>query len=35
VSCAKQALSIADILRDHVGGLRLNHEQGKALRANT
>lgn len=31
MSCAEQALSIADILRDQVGVLRLNHEQGKAV----
>ena len=31
MSCAEQALSIAEILRDHVGELRLNHEQGKAV----
>ena len=31
MACGEQALSIADILRDHVGGLRLNHEQGKAV----
>ena len=31
MSCGEQALSIAEILRDHVGGLRLNHEQGKAV----
>jgi hypothetical protein len=31
VSCAEQALSIANILRDHVGSLRLDHEQGKAV----
>jgi hypothetical protein len=31
VSCGEQALSIADILRDHVGGLHLDHEQGKAV----
>jgi len=31
VPCAEQALSIADILRDHVGGLHLDHEQGKAV----
>lgn len=29
--CGKQALSIADILRDHVGCLHLDHEQGKAV----
>ena len=29
--CGEQALSIADILRDHVSGLRLDHEQGKAV----
>ena len=29
--CSEQALSIADILRDHVGGLHLDHEQGKAV----
>ncbi|HZD70286.1 MAG TPA: transposase [Actinomycetes bacterium] len=29
--CAEQALSIADILRDHVGALHLDHEQGKAV----
>ena len=31
MSCGEQALSIADILRDHVADLRLNHEQGKAV----
>jgi len=31
VSCGEQALSIADILRDHVGGLHLDHEQGKTV----
>jgi Transposase zinc-binding domain len=31
VPCGKQALSIADILRDHVGGLHLDPEQGKAV----
>jgi hypothetical protein len=31
VSCGEQALSIAEILRDHVGDLPLNHEQGKAV----
>jgi hypothetical protein len=31
VSCGERALSIAEILRDHVGDLRLNHEQGKAV----
>jgi hypothetical protein len=30
VSCREQGLSVADILRDHVGSLHLNHEQGKA-----
>ena len=29
MSCHEQALSIADILRDHVGRLHLDHEQGK------
>lgn len=29
--CGEQALSIADILRDHVGSLHLDHEQGKAV----
>ena len=29
--CSEQALSIADILRDHVGGLHLDPEQGKAV----
>ena len=29
--CGEQALSIADILRDHVGGLHLDPEQGKAV----
>lgn len=29
--CAEQALSIADILRDHVGRLHLDHEQAKAV----
>lgn len=31
MSCGEQALSIADILRDHVGGLHLDHEQAKAV----
>lgn len=31
MACGEQALSIAEILRDHVGDLRLNHEQGKAV----
>jgi len=31
VSCREQALSVADILRDHVGRLHLDHEQGKAV----
>jgi hypothetical protein len=31
VLCGEQALSIADILRDHVGGLHLDHEQAKAV----
>jgi hypothetical protein len=31
VPCGEQALSIADILRDHVGRLHLDHEQGKAV----
>jgi putative transposase/transposase-like zinc-binding protein len=31
VSCSEQALSIADVLRDHVGDLHLSHEQGKAV----
>lgn len=31
MSCREQALSIADILRDHVGDLHLSHEQGKAV----
>jgi hypothetical protein len=31
VSCGEQALSIADILRDHVGSLHLDHEQDKAV----
>ena len=30
VSCRERALSVADILRDHVGRLHLDHEQGKA-----
>ena len=30
MSCDDRALSIADILRDHVAGLRLDHEQAKA-----
>ena len=30
MTCREQALSVADVLRDHVGGLRLDHEQGKA-----
>ena len=29
--CREQALSVADILRDHVGRLHLDHEQGKAV----
>lgn len=31
MSCSEQALSIAEILRDHVGGLHLDHEQAKAV----
>jgi len=31
VSCGEQAPSVADILRDHLGDLRLDHEQGKAV----
>lgn len=31
MACGEQALSIADILRDHVGLLHLDHEQGKAV----
>jgi len=31
VACREQALSIADILRDHVGSLRLDHDQAKAV----
>ena len=31
MSCDDRTLSIADILRDHVGGFRLDHEQGKAV----
>jgi hypothetical protein len=31
VPCSEQALSIADILRDHVGDLHLDHEQAKAV----
>ena len=30
MSCHEPRLSVADILRDHVGGLHLDHEQGKA-----
>lgn len=30
MSCREQGLSVADILRDHVGSLHLDHEQGKA-----
>ena len=30
MSCREQTLSVADILRDHVRHLQLNHEQGKA-----
>ncbi len=29
--CSERGLSVADILRDHVSGLRLDHEQGKAV----
>ncbi len=29
--CGERGLSVADILRDHVSGLRLDHEQGKAV----
>ena len=31
MSCGEQELSVADIFRDHVSSLRLNHEQGKAV----
>ena len=31
MSCGERALSIAEILRDHVGSLHLDHEQGKAV----
>ena len=31
MSCGEQTLSIADILRDHVGDLHLDHEQAKAV----
>jgi hypothetical protein len=31
VSCREQPLSVADILRDHVGRLHLDHEQGKVV----
>ena len=31
MSCHERTLSIADILRDHVGRLHLDHEQGKAV----
>ena len=31
MSCYERTLSIADILRDHAGGLHLDHEQGKAV----
>jgi hypothetical protein len=31
VPCGEQELSVADILRDHVGRLHLDHEQGKAV----
>lgn len=31
MACGERGLSIADILRDHVSGLRLDHEQGKAV----
>jgi hypothetical protein len=31
VPCRERTLSVADILRDHVGRLRLDHEQGKAV----
>ena len=30
MSCQERTLSVADILRDHVGRLHLDHEQGKA-----
>lgn len=30
MSCHERTLSVADILRDHVGRLHLDHEQGKA-----
>ncbi len=30
MSCREQTLAVADVLRDHVGRLRLDHEQGKA-----
>ena len=29
MSCRGQGLCVADILRDHVGSLHLDHEQGK------
>lgn len=31
MACRERTLSVADILRDHVGRLRLDHEQGKAV----
>jgi hypothetical protein len=31
VSCGERTLAVADILRDHVGRLHLDHEQGKAV----
>ena len=31
MSCRERALSVAEILRDHVGRLHLDHEQGKAV----
>jgi len=31
VSCRERTLSVAQILRDHVGRLHLDHEQGKAV----
>ncbi len=31
MSCRERTLSVADILRDHVGRLHLDHEQGKAV----
>ncbi len=31
MSCGERTLSVAEILRDHVGRLHLDHEQGKAV----